>query len=188
MKPGIKKMTIGIWTVLFAITLTAQDKYYTKSGNIEFVSKGEIETIRATHKSVTCVLDTKSGAMQFAVLMKGFEFRKALMQEHFNENYVESDKYPKGEFKGQITNNSAIDYTKDGSYDAHVKGKLTIHGQTRDVETDGKIIVKSGKLQANSTFTIQMSDYNISIPALVKQNMSNTVTITVNCSLEPLQN
>jgi polyisoprenoid-binding protein YceI len=72
-------------------------------------------------------------------------------------------------------------------YNAHVKGKLTLHGQTRDVETDGKITGKNGKLLANADFTIQMSDYNISIPKLVKENMSNTVSITVNCTLEPLK-
>jgi polyisoprenoid-binding protein YceI len=181
------KMSISVWAVLFTVSLTAQDKFYTKGGNIQFVSKGAIETIQASHKSVTCVLDSKTGDIQFAVLMKGFEFKKALMQQHFNENYVESDKYPKAEFRGQITNNSEISYTKDGTYNAHVKGKLTMHGQTRDVEADGKITVKSGRLQANSSFTIQMSDYNISIPSLVKENMSNTVTITVNCTLEPLQ-
>jgi polyisoprenoid-binding protein YceI len=100
---------------------------------------------------------------------------------------VESDKFPKAEFRGQIVNNSEISYAKEGAYNAHVKGKLTLHGQTRDVETDGKITVKNGKLLANADFTIQMSDYNISIPKLVKENMSNTVSITVNCTLEPLK-
>lgn len=183
----IKKLCIVSCTLLSTLFVSAQDKYYTKSGSIDFVSKGEIETIQALHKSVTCVLDSKTGAVQFAVLMKGFEFKKALMQEHFNENYVESDKYPKAEFRGQITNNNEIGYTKEGAYTAHVKGKLTMHGQTQDVETDGKITVKGEKLLAGSTFTIQMSDYNISIPTLVKQNISNTVTINVNCSLEPLK-
>lgn len=182
-----KKIYLGICTLLLAVSSTAQDKYYTKSGHIEFVSKGEIETIQARHKSVTCVLDSKTGAVQFSVLMKGFEFKKALMQEHFNENYVESDKYPKAEFRGQITNNNEIGYTKEGTYTAHVKGKLTLHGQTRDVKTDGKVMVKDGKLLISSTFAVQASDYNISIPALVKQHISNTVTITVNGSLEPLQ-
>ena len=183
----IKKGIIFCCFILFATALTTQDKYYTKSGSIQFVSKGSIETIQANHRSVTCVLDSKTGGLQFAVLMKGFEFKKALMQEHFNENYVESDKYPKAEFRGQIVNNSDIAYAKDGVYNAHVKGKLTLHGQTRDIEADGKITVKNGKLQVNSDFTIQMSDYNISIPKLVKENMSNTVSITVNCILEPLK-
>lgn len=183
----IKKGITSFCFIFFASALIAQDKYFTKSGSIGFVSKGNIETIQANHRSVTCVLDAKTSSLQFAVLMKGFEFRKALMQEHFNENYVESNKYPKAEFRGQIVINSEIAYTKDGDYNAHVKGKLTLHGQTRDVEADGKVTVKNGKLLANAEFTIMMSDYNISIPKLVKENMSNTVTIMVNCTLEPLK-
>src|SRR5688572_4978387 len=97
--------------ILSGIIASAQDKFFTKNGRISFVSKGNIETIEANHKSVTCVLDTKTGNVQFSVLMRGFEFRKALMQEHFNENYLESDKFPRSEFRGQITNNSAVDYT-----------------------------------------------------------------------------
>ena len=183
----IKKGIISCCLFLIAASSIAQDKFFTKSGNIQFSSKGVIETIEATHRSVTCVLDSKTGDMQFAVLMKGFEFRKALMQEHFNENYVESDKYPKSEFRGQITNNSEINYTSDGVYTAHIKGKLTLHGQTKDVEADGKITVKGGKLQASSKFKIQMSDYDIDIPGSVAQNMSDTINITVNCTLEPLK-
>jgi hypothetical protein len=187
MNVRIKTIIVSIGFALITPVLFAQDKFFTKSGSIHFISKGNIETIQADHKSVTCVLDGKTGMIQFAVLMKGFEFKKALMQEHFNENYVESDKYPKAEFRGQVVNNSEIDYTKDGTYNAHVKGKLTLHGQTKDVEADGKITVKNGKLLANSDFTILMSDYNITIPKLVKENMSNTVSISVNCTLEPLK-
>jgi len=173
--------------LLLAMTTLAQEKFYTKSGKISFVSTGKIETIRAQHKSVTCVLDTKTGNLQFAVLMRGFEFRKALMQEHFNENYVESHKYPRADFKGQVVNNSGIDYKKNGAYTAKVKGKLTIHGVTKDVETDGKMTVNNNRLQANASFNILLSDYNISIPGVVKDNINNTVTITVDCSLEPLK-
>lgn len=187
MKFQIKTFIVGLFCIVTATSLTAQDKYFTKSGSIHFVSKGAIETIQAHHRGVTCVLDSKTGLIQFAVLMKGFEFKKALMQEHFNENYVESDKYPKAEFRGQIVNNNHIDYSQDGVYNARVKGKLTLHGQTRDVEADGKITVKNGKLLANADFNILMSDYNISIPKLVKENMSNTVNINVNCTLQPLK-
>jgi hypothetical protein len=183
----IRKGIISCCFILITTSLIAQDKFFTKSGSISFVSKGVIETITANHRSVTCVLDSKTGALQFAVLMKGFEFKKALMQEHFNENYVESDKFPKAEFRGQIVNNGDIAYTKDGVYNAHVKGKLTMHGQTKDVDADGKITVKSGKLVAVSQFDILMSDYNIKIPGPVKENMSNAVTIIVNCTLEPLK-
>jgi polyisoprenoid-binding protein YceI len=183
----IKKGIISCCFILIAASLIAQDKFFTKSGNIQFASKGVIETIEATHRSVTCVLDSKTGDIQFAVLMKGFEFRKALMQEHFNENYVESDKYPKSEFRGQITNNNEVNYTKDGTYPVHIKGKLTLHGQTKEVEADGKITVKDGKLHAVSKFKILMSEYDIDIPGSVTQNMSDTINISVDCNLEPLK-
>ena len=107
-----------------------------------------MEDIEAKNKTVAAVVDSKTGAIQFSAQMKGFEFEKKLMQEHFNENYVESNKFPKSEFKGTITNNSEINYTKDGSYTAKVKGKLTIHGVTRDVETTGTFKVSGGKIDA----------------------------------------
>ena len=177
-------ITAGLITIS---SLLAQDKFFTKSGRINFVSKAPVENINGNNKSVTCVLDTKTGNMQFAVLMKGFEFEKALMQEHFNENYVESHKFPKAEFKGQVINNSEINYSKDGTYQAKVKGTLTMHGETKEVETTGSIVVKSGKLQAGADFTILLSDFKIEIPKLVKDNISNTVKIIVDCSLEPLK-
>lgn len=183
------KKTIFALSLLFAAcTVHAQEKFYTKSGMINFYSKAPVENIEAVNKSVTCVLDTKSGALQFAVLMKGFEFQKALMQDHFNENYIESDKYPLGEFKGQIDNPSAIDFTKDGAYTVAVKGKLTLHGISKDVEAKGKIAVQGGKLLTSSDFIILLSDYSIKIPGLVEKNISNNITITVNCALEPLSN
>ena len=112
---------------------------YTKNGQINFdaTSPSSPERIEGINRSATCVVDTKSGNMQFAVLMKGFAFERALMEEHFNENYVESDKFPKAEFKGKIKDNDNIDYSKDGTYSVKVKGKLTMHGETKDVETDG---------------------------------------------------
>ena len=173
--------------VLLSVCAQAQGKFFTKNGKISFVSKGNIETIAAKHKGITCVVDAESGTLQFAVLMKGFEFAKALMQEHFNENYVESDKFPKAEFKGQIVNNSEVNYTKDGVYNAKAKGTLTLHGVTKEVEIPGKVTMKDGKPQLNTDFTLLLSDYQIKIPAVVKENISNTVTVTVDCALEPLK-
>lgn len=182
-----RSIAIITTTLLSIVSLKAQDKYFTKSGRITFVSKAPLENIDGNHKSVTCVLDTKTGMMQFAVLMKGFEFEKALMQEHFNENYVESHKYPKAEFKGQVVNNSEINYAKDGTYSAKVKGTLTMHGETKEVETTGNVVVKPGKLQAGAEFIILLSDYKIEIPKVVKDKVSNSVKIAVDCSLEPLK-
>jgi len=173
--------------LFFNCIVSGQALFFSKSGKITFYSKSPLENIEASNKSATCVIDSKTGNMQFAVLMKGFEFKKARMQEHFNENYVESDKFPKSEFKGKIINNADINYTNDGSYDAKVTGKLTIHGQTKEVEADGKINVKDGKVSATSVFNILLSDFNIRIPKLVKDNISNNISIMVNCSLEPLK-
>lgn len=183
------KASIFLAVVIFlgGSNVLAQDKFFTKSGKIMFHSKASLENIDATNKTVTCVLDTKSGNLQFAVMMKAFEFEKALMQEHFNENYVESHKYPKADFKGQIVNNSDINYSKDGVYPARVKGKLTIHGETKEVETSGTIRVKAGKIEANAVFNAALADYKIEIPKLVKDNISKTISITVDCSLEALK-
>lgn len=182
----MKKVILTILLFFAAVGIYAQDRYFTKSGDIKFSSKAPMENIEAVNKSVTCVLDTKTGAIQFAVLMKGFEFAKALMQDHFNENYVESDKFPKGEFKGQIGNPSTLNLTQNGTYPVDVTGKLTMHGITKDVKADGKIIVQDGKVSALSDFPILLSDYDIKIPSLVENNISNTISINVNCPLEPL--
>lgn len=182
-----KHLSTAILLFVAITAIHAQDKYFTKSGKIFFkCTKSSVEKIEATNKSTTCVLDIKTGNMQFAALMKGFEFERALMQEHFNENYVESEKFPRGEFKGQITNNSEVNYAKDGSYPLNVKGTLTMHGITKEVETTGTLVVKQGKLLTNAVFNIQLSDYNISIPSVVSDKISNTVNIAVDCMLEPL--
>jgi polyisoprenoid-binding protein YceI len=182
-----KKLIIAMALMVSALAVSAQGKYFTKTGKIDFFSNAALEDIEAKNKTVTAVIDSKSGAIQFAVQMKGFEFAKQLMQQHFNENYVESDKYPKGEFKGTITNNSDINYSKDGTYSSKVKGKLTIHGVTKDVETTGTIRINGGILDATSSFNILVSDYKISIPAVVKDKISNSIRITVNCRMEPLK-
>jgi hypothetical protein len=182
----MKKATVLVLGLVFAVSgVFAQDKFFTKTGKISFYSKATLENIEAHNRSVTCVLDSKTGAIQFSALVKGFEFEKALMQQHFNENYLESTKHPRAEFKGQIANNGDINYAQDGTYNAKVKGKLTIHGETQDVETDGTITVKGGKLQAAGDFNVQLQDYKIKNDKL--NNISNTIRVSVNCSLEPLK-
>ena len=166
---------------------SAQDKYFTKSGTISFYSDDPMEKIEAVNRSTSAVLDTKTGNFQFVLLLKGFEFKKALMQEHFNENYVESDKFPKANFKGVVVNNSSIDYKKDGTYEAQVKGKLSIHGQEKEVATKGSFTVKEGKIICNAVFPIKLSDYQVSIPSLVKDKVAEQVRITVACTLIPLK-
>ena len=167
--------------------VNAQDKFFTKTGKISFYSKAPMEDIEAKNKTVAAVMDTKTGSIQFSVLMKSFEFEKALMQEHFNENYVESDKFPKADFKGTVVNNNSVNYLKDGTYNTTVKGKLTIHGVTKEVEAPGVIKIEGGKIDASSTFNVLLSDFNVSIPSMVKDKVSNTIKITVDCKMDPLK-
>lgn len=178
-----------ILIILSAFTLSVSvnaQKYFTKSGKITFdaTAPSSPEQIEAVNRSATAVIDTKTGAIQFSVLVKGFSFERALMEEHFNENYMESNKFPKAEFKGTITNNASVDYSKDGSYNVKVQGKLTIHGVTKDVTTDGKLVVQGGKINAAADFSVLLADYSISIPGLVADKVGKSAKISVNCSLE----
>lgn len=182
----LKIIASGFYLFL-CITAQSQGKYYTKAGRISFYSSTSVENIEAINKSAVVILDSKTGDIQFAVLMKGFEFKKALMQEDFNRDYVESSKFPKAEFKGQITNTSEINYSSDGNYTAKVKGRLTIHGETKDVETTGTISVKDGKVQVKSVFNIQIADYKITVRKLYRDNISSTIKITVDCLLDPMK-
>jgi polyisoprenoid-binding protein YceI len=181
------KCLLVIITIVLSSIASGQGRFFTKAGSISFFSKTQLEDIDAHNRSVTCVLDTKTGNVQFAVLMKGFEFKKALMQEHFNEDYVESDKFPKAEFKGQVLDNANIDYTKEGTQQVKVKGQLTIHGQTNEIETDGTLSVKDGKINIASEFQVAVADYKISVAAFAKEKVAKTIDVKVSCVLEPMK-
>lgn len=186
----MKKVSIIISAtfLLFTLAAFAQEKFYTKDGKISFNGSTVMENIEAYNQGAVAVLNIKTGELQFAVLVKGFEFKKALMQEHFNSDYLESDKFPKAEFKGQISNNNEIDYAKNGVSPVTVKGKLTIHGETKNIEAPGTITIKDGKILANSTFNVLLADYKIVVPRMVRDYISKRITITADCTLEPLKN
>lgn len=152
-------------------------RYLTRKATVSFQSLASKETITATNNQGIFILDTGSLVVEAAVLMRGFTFRKALMQEHFNENYVESEKYPKSIFKGRMTGTSP-NWEQDGTYTVTVEGTLNLHGQTNPVSTEALINIKSGKVSASTSFTIKLSDYRISIPAVVTNNINNTITIS----------
>ncbi|MEQ1554753.1 MAG: YceI family protein [Ferruginibacter sp.] len=183
-----KSILILAFSSLVSISF-AQEKYFTKTGKVSFdaTANKSPEIIKGTNKSTTMVLDSKTGDMQFVLQTKGFEFERALMQEHFNENYIESTKFPKAEFKGAITNNATVNYTKDGTYNVTVKGKLTIHGVTNDATTDGKITVKAGKVTAEASFVALLADYKVAIPTVVADKVATSAKVNVVCALEALK-
>ena len=182
----MKKIILFLCLALgFAMGLQAQ-RYVTKNGFIRFYSDGAIEKIEATNRQVNAALDLGTGDFVFKVLLKSFTFEKALMQEHFNENYVESDKFPNATFLGKIVNCKDVNVSKDGTYPVTVDGKLTIHGETKQVNEKGTIEVKNGKLMAKAKFNIALADYKITIPSAVANNISKTVEINIETALDKL--
>jgi len=174
--------------ILMAVSTGVQaQKYFTREGKVSFTSEAPLENIEGHNSNATSVIDISSGRMEFAILIKAFQFKKALMQEHFNENYLESDKYPKATFKGNITNIDVIDLTKDGEYEVNVKGDLTIHGETKAIESPGKIIVKDGQISASASFEVEVADFKIEIPAIVRDNIAKIVQINIAVNYEELQ-
>ena len=118
--------------------------------------------------------------------MRGFQFDHALMEEHFHENYVESTKYPKAIFKGQLEGVSVL--SKDGTYELLVKGQLSLHGISNDIQTKVKVIVSGETMQASATFMAPLADYKISIPGLVADKVAKVASVKVDCTLQPLKN
>jgi len=181
----MKKIIFSALFITSAIFAGAQNIYMTKTGKVSFYSRAKSpEKVEADNNEVSSVLNTQTGDMVFAILVKSFHFERALMEEHFNENYVESSKYPKSTFKGSITNISTVNFSKDGTYPVTVEGDLTLHGVTKKVSSKGSVTVKAGKISAYSKFEIKLKDFNVSIPSLVADKISEEIDITVDCKYE----
>jgi len=182
----MKKITSLLVIILFATTLASAQKFMTKVGTIKFNSDTPMEKIDAVNRQVNSALDFSSGNFVFKVLIRGFEFDKALMQEHFNENYMESEKFPNSMFNGKITNIKDVNLAKDGVYKVVVEGDLTMHGVTNKVKVNGTLEVKAGKVIGKATFAAAPKDYNIAIPKAVIKNISEAIQVDVNVSLDKL--
>lgn len=182
-----KLIFLNIMIVFFAFSGEAQ-RYVTKNGHIKFYSETPMETIEAHNNSVNSALDITTGDIVFKVLIKSFEFEKALMQEHFNENYLESDEYPNATLKGKIANLDEIDLTTPGNYDAVIEGDLTIHGVTQQVKEKGTLVVSNDKMfvKGNAVFSVLLKDYKIKIPKAVTENIAETIEVTVDINLKSL--
>jgi hypothetical protein len=178
--------TLLFATIILLTTNSFAQKYITKNGHIRFFSETPMETIDAHNKQVNCALDSQSGDFVFKVLMKSFEFEKALMQEHFNENYAESDRYPNAMFKGKVTNLADIDFTVDGEYQAVIEGDLTIHGVTNKVKHNGTFTVKGGTIKGLAVFNVKPADYKIRIPSAVSKKIAESLEVTVDVKLDKM--
>ncbi len=171
--------------IVFAVN---GQKYMTKNGFIGFYSHTPMEDIKADNNQVVGVLDISTGEMVFQALIKSFHFDRALMEEHFNENYMESEKFPKSLFKGKITNLASVDFSKTGTYDVTVEGDLTIRDVTNKISTKGTIEVVNGGINANSKFNIVPEDYKITIPGVVRDKFDKSMAVTVTMKYTPIAN
>lgn len=168
------------------VLLKAQDIQLTRNGKITFFSHTSIEDIEAANNEVSSTINTKTGAVQFLVLIKSFQFKKASMQQHFNyAEYMNSDVFPKADFKGVIKDASTIYFSKDGTYPVLVEGNLTMHGVTNKVTVKGNIIAKAGRLSCNAKFSVKLADYKISVPSFVSEKVADTIDVNVVCMYEP---
>jgi hypothetical protein len=173
-----KTFLIALAVLFIGSSLNAQKIYSTRTAKITFFSKAPLEDIEAKNSEVDSKLST-DGQIVFKLLIKGFRFENALMEDHFNENYMESSKYPKSMFSGQITNLKFIDFNKDGSYPVKVKGKLTIRDINKDVEATGTIDIKDGKVSSKSNFSINLKDYGIT-----GSNIGSKIAETINVQVD----
>lgn len=195
----MKKLVFILGIILQLNVLAQMPPIYTaKSGatSISFFSKAPMEDIEAINKGAIIVLKSSTNEIQVRVTIQNFKFKNALMEEHFNENYMETEKkvevngtatYPNryAEFKGKI--NEPVDYTKDSESKITITGKLSIHGVTKDVTLDGTVAIKGSEVVIYSKFKIKVADYNIKVPSMYVKNIAEEVDVTISSTLEPLQ-
>jgi hypothetical protein len=155
--------------------------FMTQTGKTSFFSKTPVEDISALNSNVLAVINSSNGEIAVKMNMTQFKFQNKLMEEHFNENYMESDKFPTGSFKGKI--NESIDYAKAGTYDVTAKGTFTIHGVTKDKVLTGKLTVAKEALTLDSNFEIALVDYKIDVPKLVWEKIAEKIAVKNNFTL-----
>lgn len=182
----MKRISLVILIALAGSYARGQSRYIDRSGKVSFFSAAPLENIEAHNPAAMSIIDTQTGEIVVSVLMKSFRFEKALMQEHFNEKYVESDKYPKASFKGHITNLNAISLTRNGTCDLQVEGEMTIHGITQNLLTIAKATVSNGAIEVTTKFPLKVKDFNIDIPTLLRDNIAETVEVTAVFHFKPM--
>jgi polyisoprenoid-binding protein YceI len=157
----------------------AQGKYMTRTGRVTFFSASIMEDIEARNEEAAAAIDLTSAQLAFSIPIRSFQFKRTLMQEHFNENYMESEKFPKSTFSGKFTDLNLDALQQPGSHPVHIEGDLTIHGVTKHITVPGSLEVKEGHVLAFALFTVAPADYAIDVPLLVRDHIAKIVSIRV---------
>lgn len=182
-------MRLLLWLslVLLSNSIYSQGTYWKlSSGEIQFLSDAPLELITASSKEVQGIIDIKQRTFAFAVFINSFEgFNSPLQQQHFNENYLESDRFPKAIFKGRII--EKIDLQSEGTFIIRAKGMLNVHGIEQERIIKSSITIRDGKLQLESDFSVPLSDHNITIPRIVNQKIAEEIQVSIQGEMEQLQ-
>ena len=167
---------------LFWTSVLQAQNYSLSEGVLTFFSKATLENIQAENKHTTSVFNATTGEIAFAIPNNQFQFEKKLMQQHFNEKYMESEKYPRSTFSGRI---EGFDPLKTGKQQVHATGKMFIHGVTQSVKIPGIIEITPQGITMESSFLIKLADYKIKIPQILWQNIAEQVEVKVNFAYKP---
>ena len=172
------KLFMTAWLTLTAgAAVSAQPVYMLSEGAVSFFSESPLEDISAENKSIRSILNTAEQEIAFIVPVRQFHFKKALMEEHFNEKYLESDRYPMATFKGTISGVS--DYSRDTVATATATGTLRLHGVDRTVTCSGALEIRKGVISLRASFRVALEDYHIPVPKLLTQSIADTVDVRV---------
>ncbi len=173
-------LLILVWSLIVFDGLG--QRYIVEKSTVNFFSDATIEDISAENTKANSIINTQAGDIAFSIAMREFQFEKKLMQEHFNEKYLESEKFPKATFSGKMI---GFDQASKGIQQVRATGRLTIHGVTANVDIPGAIEVQTTKLVLKSRFIVKLADYNIKIPQLMWQNIAEQVEVTLNFTYQP---
>ena len=176
----MKHISIILLVWLNVLNHTGQDFYVCKNARISLYSSAPIEDIKASTSTGTSVFNAATGELDFSVAISSFKFEKSLMQEHFNSDYLESDKYPRATFKGKIQEHP--DLTKDGSFPINVVGDLTVHNVTQKRTLPGTLTVKGGVVSMSAEFMVKCADHHIEIPKIVFHNIAESIKLNVDAT------
>lgn len=177
------KSLLFILCCLLTLSVSAQDIYTSKNTSLSFFSSTVMEDIEAKSNTATSVIDLKSKNIIFKVANTSFQFKKKLMQEHFNENYIESDKYQFSTFKGKITDD--VDLSKDGTYNVTVEGNLDLHGVVKSYQSKAILTVTKGVITAKTVFKVKIEDHQIKVPTIVFKNIAEFIEVRVSAVYQP---
>lgn len=168
-----------------SLTIVGQEKYFTKTGIVDFeASVPAFEAVKAKNSNVTALLNTESGELAALVLIKGFRFKNALMEEHFNENYMESDTHSKASFKGAIEGFRLAGFSKNEEQ-FHVKGTITIRGVAKEVSFNATMSKSADTIFLDGVFILSPGDFGIEIPGIVKEKIAKNITVTLDLEMLP---